>query len=328
MWDYSDKVKEYFFNPKNAGVLETANAVGEVGAISCGDALKLMISVDPVTETITAATFQTFGRGAAIASSSALTELIIGKTVDEALWITNQDIADFLGGRLPEKMHCSVMGYEALQAAIANYHGEEWGDDHEDGALVCKCFGVNEGVIERAVRINRLSTIEQVTHYTRLAAAASLASKPSRKCLFGSMRRWSPKASLRQNRPIRPAQRMSAPSRTRQGRSRFRSRRSRPVGCGEHCHPKQFSFQRDRKLPAVKDDAAANSADRNRCRGHAFLPAADGGDCELVDVDGEQVYVKLSGACTGCQRASVTINGMRQKLHEATGLALRVLPVS
>lgn len=169
MWNYTDKVYEHFKNPRNVGEIKDADAVGEVGSLSCGDALKLTLKIDKATDKITDAKFQTFGCASAIASSSVLTEMIIGLTLDEAAKITNQQIADALGGLPGKKMHCSVMGMEALEAAISNYRGGKSGKVILTGAerVVCKCFGVTEAVILKAITVNGLHTVEQVTDFTK-----------------------------------------------------------------------------------------------------------------------------------------------------------------
>ncbi|MBA4790366.1 MAG: Fe-S cluster assembly protein NifU [Rhizobiales bacterium] len=334
MWDYSDKVKDYFFNPKNAGLLADANAVGEVGAIACGDALKLMLKVDPATDVITEARFQTFGCGSAIASSSALTEIVIGKTLDQALALTNQDIADFLGGLPPEKMHCSVMGYEALQAAVAHYRGETWEDDHEEGALVCKCFGVDEGMIERAVRVNKLTTPEQVTFYTKAGGGCLTCFEAIEEVLARVNADMADEGLIEVTAAYRIG---SVDPRSLKGKPRVngaaKAEKPTPVAISvplSPTPPRQSPLAG--LVPPPSAPAPLTAVQRIKLIDKAIEELRpylqqDGGDCELVDVDGNTVSVKLSGACIGCQMASVTISGVQQRLMEKLGMPLRVIPV-
>jgi NifU-like protein len=290
MWEYSEKVREHFFNPRNAGVLASANGVGDVGSIKCGDALRLMLQVDPATETITDASFQTFGCGSAIASSSALTEIIKGKTLDEALKVSNQDIADYLDGLPPEKMHCSVMGREALQAAVANYRGEVWSDDHEEGALICKCFAIDSKLIEDVVRTNGLSSVEQVTNYTKAGGGCSSCHEGIEEIL----------AMVCAEQSEAPKQ--AAPACTVQGPS---ANATAKVGL--------TSYQRIRR---IEDTLEAIRPQLKR----------DHGDVELVEVKGKKIYVNLVGACSGCMMEHATMGGIQAKLCEALGELVTVLP--
>jgi NifU-like protein len=166
MWEYTDKVKEHFFNPRNVGEIENPDGVGEVGSLACGDALKLTFKLDENGK-IKDAKFKTFGCASAIATSSVLTEIIKGMTIDEAARVTNNDIADYLGGLPEQKMHCSVMGREALEAAIENYHSGGTKKHELEGKVICTCFGVTENEIERVISDNNLTTVEEVTNYCK-----------------------------------------------------------------------------------------------------------------------------------------------------------------
>ena len=172
MWDYSEKVLDHYRNPRNVGKIDNADLIGEAGSLACGDSLKLYLKLDG--NKIVDAKFQTFGCGSAVASSSILTEMIIGKTLDEAKKITNKDIAEELGGLPQEKMHCSVMGHEALDDALKKYYGED--NIQEDlpqtaDKIVCTCFNVTENQIWEAIKINNLKTVEEVTNYTKAGGA-------------------------------------------------------------------------------------------------------------------------------------------------------------
>jgi NifU-like protein len=272
MWDYTDKVKEHFTHPHNVGEVENANAVAEVGSIVCGDALRLTLNVDQATEKITAAKFKTFGCGSAIASSSILTDMIIGKTLDEAARITNRDIANELGGLPQEKMHCSVMGMEALEAAIANYRGKDVPDDlkhdDEEGEIVCKCFGVTDKKIERTIRENHLKTLEEVTNFTKAGGAC------------GSCH-WRIEEIIRQVLHQEAQAHLS----------------EKPSGLTNLQRIKLVTETLDREVrPQLQKD---------------------GGDLELVDVDGKTVKVRLLGMCQGCQVSRFTLRDLVEgKLRE------------
>ncbi len=289
MWDYSEKVKEHFFNPKNAGAVSEANAIGEVGSISCGDALRLTMKVDPETDIIQEAGFQTFGCGSAIASSSVLTEMVKGMTVDEALKVSNQDIANELEGLPPEKMHCSVMGREALEAAIANYRGEEWSDDHEEGALICKCFAVDEVMVEKAIRENGLTTVEEVTNYTKAGGGCSSCHEGIEEVLARVLDETPALVAVKPEPTPAP----------------------QPVAASAG----MTNLQRMRRIEEILEEIRP-------------MLQRDHGDVELVDIDGKTVYVNMVGACAGCQSASLTLNGIQQKLMEALGEFIKVVPAS
>ena len=291
MWNYSETVKDHFFNPRNAKALEDANAVGDVGSISCGDALRLTLKVNEETDIIEDAGFQTFGCGSAIASSSALTVLIMGKTITEAAQVTNQEIVDYLGGLPAEKMHCSVMGQEALEAAIANYKGVELeADDHEEGKLICRCFAVDEGKISRAVEKHNLTTIEDVINYTKAGGACTGCHEKIERVIDEVIANKKAQASC--------------PSST-------------------HFAAAPVAEVTTEKTSSVADSITLQVRDIiNDLRPNL---QADGGDMSLVSATPHLITVILSGACIGCMMTDMTLGWLQDQISKKLGFLIPVV---
>jgi NifU-like protein len=286
MWDYTEKMRDYFLNPRNVGEMKDADAVGEAGSLACGDALKLYLKVKDGV--IADATFQTFGCASAIASSSALTEMVKGKTLDEAMSVSNNDIARYLGGLPKEKMHCSVMGREALEAAVRAYRGEPALPAGGEGRIVCKCFGVTEEQIVRAVRENNLTTAEDVTNFTKAGGGCGECLRDIEAVIADIQAGKSGDAGKKGERTN------GAPP----GLADWRTRKS--AGAAP-----LSNVQRMQRVMTVLDEII-----RPRLR-------QDGGDVELVDIDGKTVSVALRGTCTSCPSSRLTIEGfVQQTLQE------------
>ena len=287
MWDYSEKVLDHFHHPRNVGTIENPDGVGEVGALACGDALKLMFKLDKDGR-IADVKFQTFGCASAIASSSALTEMIKGMTLEEASKVTNADIAKYLDGLPEQKMHCSVMGMEALEAAIANYRtGDTTVRELKDDPVVCTCFNVHESEIVEAVRINRLTTVEQVTNYTKAGGACGRCKGAIQAILDRELG----------NRAENGAARNAAAA---------------PAAPAEPAAPTAFAdLSPAKKVLAVEKVLEAEVRPALRL---------DGGDVELLDVEGTTVKIRFLGHCAHCMAAQLTQDGLvEKKLREALG---------
>ena len=289
MWNYTDKVMDYFLHPRNVGEIADADGVGEVGNIVCGDAMKLYVKMSPDGRTIADVKFQTFGCASAIASASALTEMLKGKTLEEARRLTNQDIAVYLGELPEEKMHCSVMGSEAFDAALKDLKAKhpEWEvpvpEEVEEGAerIVCHCFSVTEGEIRKVIRENHLTTVEQVTHFTKAGGGCG-GCRDDIQAILDDM-----------NGQQARAEETTAPA------------------------PSNLTnLQRIALIQSVMDTVIRPGL------------KADGGDVELIDIDGNDVKVRLKGKCAGCGAALQTLkHWVEAKLREKVSGGINVIEV-
>ncbi|MCK9490677.1 MAG: iron-sulfur cluster assembly scaffold protein [Sulfurimonas sp.] len=314
LWDaYSNKVTTLMNNPQHQGEISEAEAesrgnkliVADFGAESCGDAVRLYWEIDPTNDKIVNSKFKSFGCGTAIASSDIMTELCIGKTVDEAVKITNIDVEFALRDDPdtpavpPQKMHCSVMAYDVIKKAAGLYKGVD-AESFEEEIIVCECARVSLSTLREVIRLNDLTTIEQITDYTKAGGFCKSCIKPG----GHEEREWYLVDILRDTRKEMDEEKMKAAA---------------DAGAtGDFAN--MTLVQQIKAVDAVIDESVRQ-----------FL-IMDGGDMEVIDIKkGDEyidIYIRYLGACNGCaSSATGTLYAIESTLKEKLSKNIRVLPI-
>jgi NifU-like protein len=316
-WEYSEKTKQLFMDAvqgkpgTHLGEIENADGMGEHGSIACGDAMRFTFRVkrhpsDPTQDIITEAKYLTFGCTSAIASSEALCDIIEkgSYTPITALQIQNSDIVDYLQGLPEQKIHCSVMGAEALEAAVFNWAQRRGVDlkklgidmhdqETEEGRIVCKCFSLTEPYIKRKIRELNLRTIPQITNAIKAGGGCTSCHHVPGGLQDLLDQVWGGKDAAAGTGPL-----------------------PLPVLQAEVPNAEFSPYQFAKKVERVIEEF--------------IRPAlrADGGDVEIMDIKGTLVYCTLRGACSNCMGASQTLKMMIERsLKDQVDERIRVIQV-
>jgi NifU-like protein len=316
-WDYSEKTKELFMDAvqgkagTHLGEIEDADGTGEHGSLACGDAMRFTFRVDrhatdPVKDVIVEAKYLTFGCTSAIAASEALCAIIeAGKyTPITALEITNNDIVRYLGGLPAQKMHCSVMGAEALEAAVYNW-AQKRGVDldalgiefpthiEQEGRVVCKCFTLTEPYLKRKIRELELKTIDDITNAVKAGGGCMSCHHAPGGLQDLLCEVWGPEVSPNLLKVVNEPEELKVVPEPGPALSPYR-------------------FAKD--VEKTVDEAIRP------------LLQADGGDIEIVDIKDKLIYVRLEGACDGCPGATSTLKRMvEQTLKDKVDGSIRII---
>jgi len=319
IWEeYSQKVQDLMNHPQNMGEITEEHAkevdckliVADFGAESCGDAVRLYWAVDEKTDIIKEAKFKSFGCGTAIASSDTMAELCLGKTVDEAVKITNIDVEHAMRDNPdipavpPQKMHCSVMAYDVIKEAAASYKGVD-AASFEDQIIVCECARVSLGTIKEVIKLNDLKTVEEITNYTKAGAFCKSCIKPG----GHEDRDYYLVDILKETREEMEHDKLSSLADAKISEA------------GEFAFVDLTMVQKLKKVEAVIDENIRE------------MLMMDGGNLEIIDIrdtdDGfTDVYIRYLGACSGCASSSTgTLYAIEAVLKEKLSDTIRVLPI-
>ena len=316
LWDaYSNKVQERMDNPTHLGVITQKEAdakgakliVADYGAEACGDAVRLYWLVDD-NDIIIDAKFKSFGCGTAIASSDMMVELCLGKKVQDAVKITNLDVEAALRDdpdtpAVPgQKMHCSVMAYDVIKKAAGVYLGKN-PDDFENEIIVCECARVSLGTIKDVIRLNNLTSIEEITNYTKAGAFCKSCIKPG----GHEEREYYLVDILRDTRAEMEADEVKEIANKSQN--------------GEISFAETTMVQKVKAIDKIIDENIRP------------MLIMDGGNMEIIDIKETSdnyidVYIRYLGACNGCASGySGTLFAIESMLQEKLAENIRVLPI-